>query len=89
MQTRQYRQDENPEIGDVVEFFKGAYGDATITKIQDNGDVVCERVHASTSLLGQIQIGVERITVTAKTCRGLPVYVTGASGKIDNRRRGL
>lgn len=87
MQTRQYRDDETPRMGDVVELFKGAYGDATITKIEDGGDAVCERVHASASLLGQIQIGIERVTVTASTCRGLPVYVTGESGEIDNRHR--
>ena len=87
MLTRQYRNGEDPKVGDVVELFKGAYGDATITKILDNGDAVCERVHASTSLLGQIQIGVERVTVTAETCRGLPVYVTGPSGGIDNHHR--
>lgn len=87
MLTRQYRSDEEPKVGDVVELFKGAYGDATITKIEKNGDAVCERVHASASLLGQIQIGVERVTVTAATCRGLPVYVTGESGEIDNRHR--
>ena len=87
MLMRQYEDGEEPRVGDVVELFKGAYGDATITRIEDNGDAVCERVHASASLLGQIQIGVERVTVTAETCRGLPVYVTGASGEIDNRHR--
>jgi hypothetical protein len=86
MLTRQYRTDEEPRIGDVVELFKGAYGDATITEVK-GGYVVCERVHAGASLLGQIQIGVERVTVTAETCRGLPVYVTGPSGGIDNRHR--
>jgi hypothetical protein len=86
MLTREYRDGEEVRLGDVVQLFEGAYGAAVVTKVGD--EVVCERVHASASLLGQIEIGVERVTFSAERARELPVFVRGPGGEADNRHRG-
>ena len=86
-ETRRYELDETPALGDVVRLCGGPYGSAVVTKIKDEW-AVCERVHASVGATGQIGIGVERVEVLLGTLRDLPVYVTGASGGIDNRVRG-
>lgn len=87
-QTRQYEDDETVKLGDVVRMFEGAYGTAVVTSI-GNGVVVCERVHAGVGLGGQIQIGIERVTLSKERMRELSVFVTGPSGGIDNRHRRL
>ena len=89
MGTRSYRSDEEPKVGDVVRICGGPFGSAVVTKIGDDGYAVCERVHASVGATGQIQIGIERVSVlAARLAQESPVYVTGERGEIDNRIRG-
>jgi hypothetical protein len=88
MLTRQYRTDETPALGDVVQICGGPYGSSVVTQIKGEW-AVCERVHASVGASGQIQIGVERVEVTTNKLREMPVFVTGPSGEIDNRVRGV
>jgi hypothetical protein len=86
MLTRERRDGEDVRLGDVVQLFEGAFGAAVVTKV--GREVVCERVHAAASLLGQIEIGVERLELSPERARGLPVFVRGPSGEADNRHRG-
>ena len=85
-ETRQYNGDETPKLGDVIQLCGGPFGSSVVTKIDDEW-AVCERVHASTGASGQIQIGVERIEISVDKLHGMPVFVTGPSGRIDNRVR--
>jgi hypothetical protein len=86
MIKREYAQDENPTVGDVVEIFEGAYGAAIVTSKDSSGSLVLERTHCSVGF-AQVEIGVERLTVSMERVRQMPVYVTGRSGNIDNRAR--
>lgn len=86
-QMRQYAGDEMPRLGDVVQLCGGPFGSAVVTKVFD-GEAVVERVHASVGATGQIGIGVERVGLTVDSLRECPVFVTGPSGRVDNRVRG-
>jgi len=86
MKMRKYRAQESPEIGDVFQLCDGPYGSAIITEMHED-HVICERIHASTGLLGQIQIGVERVKVSDESMREKMIFTTGPSGRIDNRLR--
>ncbi len=93
--TRSYSEDETPQVGDVIQLFEGAFGAGVITRITPNplkyGDTwaVVERTHASVSEHGhQVQIGLERVEVPLHRIKSeMPVFVTGPSGRIDNRKR--
>lgn len=88
--TRSYRADESPRVGDVVQLCRGPYGSGVVTAISD-GRAICERVHARCSVTtpacarGHMQVEIERVELPVERLRTLPVYVTGPSGRIDNR----
>ncbi len=87
-ETRKYSSDETPALGDVVQLCGGPFGSSVVTRIKGEW-AMCERVHASVGATGQIQFGVERVEVTVNRLREMPVFVTGPSGRIDNRVRGV
>lgn len=90
---------EEVRVGDVVQVFPGAFGAGIVTEVylsrENKGEVWCliERAHLSTGVAvgdeirrhGQIKIGIERIDLPLSRVCELPVFVTGKSGKIDNR----
>jgi len=89
MESRHYRSDERPEIGDIVEAFDGAYGTAIITSIKD-GLAFLERPHMNVQRIGLIvtpAIQVERFNMSLDNLQSFKVFVTGPSGNRDNRCR--
>jgi hypothetical protein len=87
MSTRNYESDENPEVGDVVQLFDDAFGTAIVTVISKE-TATLERTHMSVHDW-QVQIGIERLDVSLERLRTLPVYISGKSGRIDNRASAL
>jgi hypothetical protein len=82
-ETRAYREDEVPSLGDVVRLCGGPYGSGIIAKIEGDWAEV-ERAHAKMSGRA-VYLRVERVPVATARLRELPVYVTGPSGHVDNR----
>lgn len=92
--TRERRPGETPRIGDVVQIFDGAFGTAILTAHRYDGYVTywtVERPHVSCSSTGETRpaaqfcMMAERFELSTERVCALPVYVTGASGNVDNR----
>lgn len=90
--TRAYGKDEEPKVGDVVQMFVGAFSTAVVTEVREL-DVVVERVHCSVSTVsrdrkeGQLQMGVERVTVSKDRLRSTMMACTRGDSEIDNRNQ--
>jgi hypothetical protein len=90
MDTRKYRSDERPKVGDVVKCFAGSFGDAVIVRSYTDRENLpmydMERPHAAVRM-GTLTVSIERIDcVTLKSVHeNYEAYVTGGLGKIENR----
>lgn len=90
-QTRSYGVGEFPKMGDVVQVYEGSFGDAVVDAEWVRPDdpksgirFVLLRPHMMLAG-GTFVPVVERVPVELSRIREMPVYVTGASGRIENR----
>lgn len=101
-ETRMRDSQENVLVGDVVQIHKGAFGAGVVTRIYEqcigaSVELWCivETVHLSVSTCnesdtyGQLQMGVARCEISCRRALELPVFVTGRSGDVDNRRKSI
>jgi hypothetical protein len=89
-ETRKYRPDEEPRVGDVLKAFRGSFSSTIIVRAHEkDGDQPTfdlERLNASLHL-GTMSISVERIGHVSleSIVSNYEVFVTGASDKVENR----
>ena len=91
MPSREYKPEEKPRLGDVIQVFEGTFGQGIITSITES-EIIVERVHMSCSTsgredIGQIQLGIERISYYNKRGGWPRPYLEKAGGRIENRKR--
>jgi hypothetical protein len=86
-QTRNYKQDEAIEVGDVVQVYDGSFGDAVVGNPATlTGDMVwLYRAHLMMDESGNWVPHIETFSLHVDRVRELPVYVTGIHGRIENR----
>lgn len=88
-QTRKYNSGETPRIGDVIRLFNGSFGDGVIVSVKvgrfnEPEEYLLYRPHVSFKQ-GVPVPETEIVWIREASLREYPVYVTGASGKIENR----
>ena len=83
-QTRAYRDDEIPRIGDVVRVYDGSFGDAVVDGSPSLGLLTLRRPHIMLDGM-RWRLLDEIVTVPQERVRAMPVYVTGPTGHIENR----
>ena len=95
MYTRKYKEDETPQVGDLVTLGGGPFSTCVIVRCREELYDL-ERVHASTltinegDLNGDIVIQIERYSIeVAGAKEKMSVFVTGLSENICNRNRPL
>lgn len=92
MPSREYKPEEKPRLGDVIQVFEGTFGQGIITSITES-EIIVERVHMSCSTsgredIGQIQLGIERISYWLEgNFTNARLYLEKEGGRIENRKR--
>lgn len=85
-QTRNYREDETPLTGDVVQVYDGSFGDALVCALNGSANMMqLFRSYMMQNEDGAFESKVETVIVSRDRIREMPVYVTGAKGNIENR----
>lgn len=87
-QTRIRKKGESPLIGDVVQVFDGSFGTAVVVDIppQRGLHAIYKLYRPHVMFKNGIPVPEFEITeIGHSALMELPVYVTGASGKIENR----
>lgn len=84
--TRNYREDETPLTGDVVQIFDGSFGDAVVGVLVASVHMMqLFRPYLMQNEHGGFESKIETVIVSRGRIREMPVYVTGAKGNIENR----
>lgn len=85
-QTRNYGQNEEIVVGDVVQVYDGSFGDAIVEGFAgNNGDMIWFYRPYMRYENGNWESHIEIFSVSERRVREMPVYVTGIRGKIENR----